>query len=220
PDVGSNADFFVEITLSWDTTTRSNLQLYVWDDPPVTDPPTPQRIIAQSSSERMPERVLLYRPDQKSYFIVVHNPAGTTPGNVPNPGGPNTGYRLKLEMTFRSYDSPFELLATQPPSTSPPTTTVTPGATPLGPSTITPTPFAIASLRPDPSFGDLAGRPSALDALPGAEGLSALPSAARPPPGPVNGFLLALWAGVVPAALVGGGALFLRRRAVASLDVD
>jgi hypothetical protein len=216
-----NEDFFVEIVLSWDTTANANLQLYVWDDPPTTDPPTEQRIIAQSAGETAPERVLMYRPGDGTYFIVVSNPAGTAPGNVPNPGGANLGYTLRLQMTFRSYDSPFELLETAPPPTAAPATS-TPGAqVPDALATITPTPFAIASLRPDPSFGELVDRPSALEALgPQAEQLAVRPSAARPPPGPVNGFLLALWAGVVPVLVVGGGAIFMKRRAAASLDID
>jgi hypothetical protein len=220
--LSSNQDFFVVITLSWDTTLNSNLQLYIWDDPPQTDPPTPQRVVAQSSGESEPERVLLYRPTDGTYFIVVSNVAGTAPGNVPSPGGANTGYTLRLEMTFRSYDSPFELLEPPPPGTTAAPATSTPGAeVPAGPGTITPTPFALASQRPDPSFGELVGRPSALDALrPQAGQLAARPTVARPPPGPVNGFLFALWAGIVPVGVVGAGALVLRRRAAASLDLD
>jgi hypothetical protein len=222
PGLTSNQDYFVEIVLSWDPTTNSDLQLYVWDDPPETDPPTPQRVIAQSSTSKNPERVLLYRPNEKSYFIVVHNPAGTAPGNVPDPGGPNTGYALRLEMTFRSYDSPFELLEPPPPDFAPPATSA-PGAEvapPSRPRTTPTSPYTTVPLRPDASFGELIDRPSALDSLQPPGGIVAAPTFSRPRAGPVNGFLLALWAGVVPAAVVGGGALFLRRRAAATLDLD
>lgn len=218
PGLRTNEDFFVRVTLSWDTSTRSNLQLYIWNDPPPNDPEG-QRIIGQSATEEHPERVVMYRPSLGKYFIVVYHTAGTAPGNVPSPSGPNTGYHLRLEMTFQSFDSPFEVLATDPPTTSPVSEfdDVPAASAPSPTSGITPLPLAPLNL--DADFDGLTGRRDALAALESARGEQlARPAAARPPAGPVNGWLLTLWAGIVPAVVVGGGLFWLRRRAAGSLD--
>src|SRR5262249_4803819 len=125
---------------------------------------------------------------------------------------------LKLEMTFRSYDSPFELLETEPPATVAPSSVLPAQTIPPVSGSVAPSPFDVVPALPDSAFGSLAGRPSAL--VPQAQQLVTQPSAAPPPPGPVNHLLFVLAAGVLPAVIVGGGAFVLRRRVAASLDID
>ena len=214
-----NEDYFGRISLTWDDTpAHSNVFMYLWDDPAGTQQ------IAQATSGSQPERILLYRPDKKKYLLVVHNPAGDNPSTTTvRVSGPNLAYHLKVEVTTDSFTSPFESLEGPPPIEQ----TSSPDASGL-PAPVVPTAasasegFPVAPVALDSTLGGLSGRSGELAAALRAPsfGGSTQALASFPPPKPVRGIVVLIWAGIVPLLVVGGSAFAIWRRAARVLKVD
>jgi hypothetical protein len=239
PTLKPGDEFFVTVTLSWQTSQLpgvdpyskpinvNDLDLYVWNDP-IAEDGMPAQFKA---SDVQPESLRLFRPSKGKYSIVVFNYQG-----------PNTGYKLKVEYKPENIVPPFELLppeltapdvmpVTETPVESPDETPAlpidtsgfddTPPATaPPAPVETTPPPLTPVAIDPDPDFTNFAD--DAFD-----EQLAARPSdvlqekqvKAVGPPRPASTGTLVFWLAIVPMLLVAAGGLWLSKKGSAVLKL-
>ena len=244
PDPQDEDDFFVAITLNWDTaeipnvpvlgdTAVNDLDLWLVDDPFDEDAgPDEDGFHYKSAGASEPEYIQMYRPIGNFNLLVV------------NATGVNTGYRLTFEWTTDRPPSIFESLppafsgggSTRPAATpTAPAAPALPSASPVtdfedvDPLPSLPTAPAPVSTRPDLSagvtsspdrsfssgFGDA---PSLDQELAGPPTQTFAPAAVVKPKAPRTVTLL-LWLLVLPLALLAIGAAVLNRRRSGMLQV-
>jgi hypothetical protein len=244
PDLQPRDEFFVTVTVDWQTDQLpgikvgeaeykkpediNDLDSYVWTDPPGEEP------IPGGATEKHPEETRMYRPVLGKYSIVVFNY-----------GGPNKGYKVKVEYKKENIAPPFELLAPgfdpvfpvpeslappveltepetpAPPARSPSVPATPPGAAPASPPGQTPAPLTPVAIEPDPDFTNFADDAfdDQLAAPPARDVLREKRARAVGPPKPASSPTLIFWLAVVPLLLLAGGGVWLSRRGSAVLRV-
>jgi hypothetical protein len=232
-------EFFVSVTLSWETSQVpatdyskaqdvNDLDLIVWNDP-VAEDGQPAKAGATATQ---PESLRLFSPRKGKYSIVVFNYLG-----------PNTGYKLKVEYKPERIEPPFELLpqeftapATFPtpfeppfeaPETPPTLPIDTSGTEEPAPVVAPPTPVETAppaltpvAIDPDPDFTNFAD--DAFDeqlAAPVTDVLTEKQVKAVGPPRPASTSSLVFWLAVVPMLLVAAAGLWLSKKGSAVLKL-
>lgn len=232
-------EFFVAVTLSWETSQVpateyskaqdvNDLDLIVWDDPVAEDGQPAQA----GASAAQPESLRLFSPRKGKYSIVVFNYLG-----------PNTGYKLKVEYRPERIEPPFELL---PPEFTAPVTYPTPFEPPVetpdapptlpidtsdnpepepfvapGPPVETPPPaLAPVTIDPDPDFTNFAD--DAFDeqlAAPATDVLTEKQVKAVGPPEPASTSSLVFWLAIVPMLVVAAAGFWLSKKGSAVLKL-
>lgn len=233
-------EFFVTVTLSWETsqvpgvdpytkpTDVNDLDLYVWNDP-IAETGMPAQAKASAAQ---PEQLRLFRPSKGKYSIVVFNYTG-----------PNTGYKLKVEYKPESIEPPFELLPPEfnapvtfpapfePPAElpeAPPTLPIDtsgvaepePVVAPPPPAETAPPPLTPVVIDPDPDFTNFAD--DAFDeqlAAPTTDVLTEKQVKAVGPPKPASTSSLVFWLAIVPILLAAAAGLWLSRKGSAVLKL-
>lgn len=214
PDSLKNSDtedYFLRLKIEWDNSGGDNVNAYLYDAPHEGAAP-----IASSATANMPEAINLYRPEKPAYLLVVHNTAGV-----------NTGYKLTAAITVEPFGGApdfggvNERPATRP--TQPPSNGDDEPEFDFddGDDSFTPPPAPIDNgFGPPPPLADV-DQDESLSALARGRGgfeesLTApsitLQEDEGPPPAPVSGATVALLGGLLPAAAVGGGVFWLRRK--------
>lgn len=206
-------DYFLRLKIEWDNSGGDNVNTYLYDAPHEGNAP-----IASSATANMPETINLYRPEKKSYLLVVHNNTGVNTGykvtaaitvepfgGAPDFGGvnENPGPRPTQPPSGGNDDEPdFDIDDDSDDSFRPPIAPIDSG---FGP------PPPLANVTRDASLSALArGRGGFEDSL-SAPRVTA-PEDEGPPPAPVSGATVALLGGLLPAVAVGGGVFWLRRK--------
>jgi hypothetical protein len=242
PTLQPRDEFFVTVYLDWKTEQLpgikigeaeyrkpediNDLDLYVWNDPPAEEP------VQRGSTAARPEQARFFRPDKGKYSIVVFNY-----------GGPNSGYKLKVEYKKEDLVPPFESLAPdftpvasptepfvppveaiEPESPTLPIDTsefdTPPATTPAPPAEAPPTPLTPVAIDPDPDFTNFAD--DAFDeqlAAPTTDVLTEKQVKAVGPPKPASASSLVFWLAIVPLLLLAGGGFWLSRKGSAVLKV-
>jgi hypothetical protein len=207
PETEASEDHVVKTTLTWDGSTNTILALYLWDEGGT-------RVLGSAPSGQQPATVTLYQP-AGNYNIVVHHPAGS----LEKPSGPNTGYRLQIEMLIYPFDSNiFESLESEGSFGGSGDVTLDSSGMALpegfagGPAQI-PFGFVVG----DQDFAALASRAIDTEALAAGSGATAL-RLRELGSEPVDGALLGLSVGVFPVGLIFAGGLYFRRRASSLLE--
>lgn len=220
-----DADFFVKITLSWDSYTVENVplegdvavddyDLWIVNDP--FDPeagPDEDGFAYHSASLANPEEVQMFAPIG-DWHLLVNNAAGRS-----------LSYQLEITWSTTPYPDPFESLPptysqtgkvtpAKPTLASPPPTLATPPAVftpePVEPS-LAPSSPPVADSTFSQGFDDDGGLAEAIAAPPTTE-LDFRPSstdASFPAP---SGLSLLLWLLALPLLLVAGAGWLLQRR--------
>jgi hypothetical protein len=216
PGVGEDGDYFVQITLEWDTQEANNvpvfgtfdiddLDLWIQNDPVVEDAGANQDgFTYYSAGSHMPEQVTMYKPTGDWNLLIV------------NASGVNTGYRLRFKMIVD--DIPSNLYESLPPqfhggSFTPPTTTAP------APTTFDPGPPPTVNIKPaTPPAPDTAftstgpGDHQSLDDQLAAPSVKFTPASVSKPAPPSNLAIL-LWMIAFPFALLAiSGAILLRKQ--------
>jgi hypothetical protein len=244
PDLKPRDEFFVTVTLEWETDQLpgiklgeaeykkpediNDLDLYVWSDPPAEQP----EVENGGATEKRPEQARLFRPSKGKYSIVVFNY-----------GGPNKGYKLKAEYKKENIVPPFELLppevnpvtippvplespfeSLEPETPTPPIVTpvaeTPPTTTPAPPAVSKPAPLAPVAIDPDPDFTNFAD--DAFDeqlAGPSTDVLQEKQVKAVGPPRPASPASLLFWLAIVPLLLLAGGGIWLSKKGSAVLKL-
>jgi hypothetical protein len=241
PDPKDEDDFFVTITLNWDTaevpnvpvlgdTAVNDLDLWIVDDPFNEEAgPDEDGFHYKSAGTDEPEIVQMYRPIGNFNILVV------------NATGVNTGYRLTFDWTTDRPPTIFESLppaftgggSTRPAAAPTPApfrpaaepTVDLPDEAPLLPSVPVAAPTARPDLTagvtaaPDSSFSSGFGDAPSLDQeLAGPPAQTFVPTAVVKPKAPATVTLL-LWLLVLPLLLVAIAAAVLNRRRSTMLRV-
>jgi hypothetical protein len=244
PDPKDEDDFFVTITLNWDTaevpnvpvlgdTAVNDLDLWIVDDPFNENAgPDEDGFHYKSAGTDEPEIVQMYRPIGNFNIIVV------------NATGVNTGYRLTFNWTtdrpptiFESLPPAFTGGGTRPAPAATPAKPVTPLAAPVAPiveddaapllpsvpvtAAQAPRPDLSAGVTatPDSSFSSGFGDAPSLDQeLAGPAAQPFVPAAVVKPKAPSNLTLL-LWLLFLPLALLAIAAAVLNRRRSSMLQI-
>jgi hypothetical protein len=212
--VGENGDYFVQISLEWDTQEINgvpvlgtydvdDLDLWIQNDPIVEDAGANQDgFTYYSAGTHMPEQVTMYKPSGDWNLLIV------------NAAGVNTGYRLRFKVIVD--DIPGTIFESLPPqfrsgSFTPPTTAAPPPSFDVAP----PPPVNIAPATPpapDAAFTTPEGSGSSLDDQLAAPPLKFKPAAVSRPAPPSNLAIL-MWMIAFPLALLAvTGTLLLRRQ--------
>ena len=214
-------EFYVRITLSWDTlvipdvplegdTAVDDLDLWIVNDPFVADAgPDQDGFAYRSASLAMPELVQMFAP-VGDWYLLVNNAAGRT-----------LDYTLDVEWTSYPFPSPFESL---PPGFSTAASPVKPSLVTPAPPVADPSPIfdlpavpvdlrlstpAVAASSFSDGFADGAGLDEQLAAPPVAlEDVAPAADRTAPP----SGLAVLLWMVGFPLLLLGAGALVLQRR--------
>ena len=237
PDLASNQDFIVRITITWEPadepeeTPVNDLDVFLWDNQQIAKQSNPESTtytrLATSANFTQPETFRMFSPSLVDYNITVVNLTG-----------PNLSYTLSAEVEIDSFDPAFEDLGpsfgsranrnddvVSPADESEggtealprPDAKFGPGRDDQGPSTgATAAPLlAPVDLGVDGDFGSL--------------GSSFLDDQLAAPPGPppaasavltrnidsVSVVMVVFWLVVVPLALVALTVVLLRRRSAA-----
>ena len=207
-ELGTSDDFYVRVTLSWNDGGKVQgkqandlaLRLYY----KTTN-------IARAATDDQPEVLLVYRPVDKDYALTVINSVG-----------PNTGYKLKVEMLTESVGAPGEF---QEPSGPPPDLSEGSGppsssSTAAAPSLPTPGSQVLAApvVATDEALAKLGQSSGQLAKFLGASSdLQNLGQQESRPPKPVTSTQVVLWAGAFPMALLAAGGAWLKFRSASRL---
>jgi len=242
PTLKPRDEFFVTVSLEWNTEQLpgikigeaeyrkpediNDLDLYVWNDPPAEEP------VQQGATGARPEQARIFRPSKGKYSIVVFNF-----------GGPNRGYKVKVEYKNENIVPPFESLAPDyTPVATPPTPfeppievlepetptlpidtsgfDTPPSTAPAPPAEAKPAPLTPVAVDPDPDFTNFAD--DAFDdqlAAPSTDVLTEKQVKAVGPPKPASSSSLIFWLAIVPLLLLAGGGFWLSRKGSAVLKV-
>jgi hypothetical protein len=227
PDPGDDEDFFLTITLEWETeevkqvpvfgdTAVNDLDLWVTNDPLVpTAGPDGDGFTYHSAGLEEPERVTMFAPVGDFHVFVV------------NASGINTGYRLTFDYNtdlipdvFESLPPAFTPSASRPQSAATPAAPVLPRApqpAPLSddvpaaaPAPVKPNLAIEGGSRPDTSFSTFT--PTALEDEVAAPEVQAFVPAALERAAPPSTAALILWMVAIPLLLLAAGAFLLSRR--------
>ena len=214
--IGEDGDYFVQISLEWDTQEVNgvpvlgtfdvdDLDLWVQNDPLVEDAGANQDGFAYySAGTHQPEQVTMYQPTGDWNLLIV------------NASGVNTGYRLRFDVIVD--DIPSTIYESLPPqfkggSFTPPTT-VAPA-----PTTFDAGPPPAVDIRPaTPPAPDTAFGSAASSDAPSLEDQLAAPPVHFKPasvsrPAPPSNLAILLWMIAFPLALLAiSGALLLRKQ--------
>jgi hypothetical protein len=224
PAGATDGEFFVHITLEWDTQeahnvpvfgdyTLNDLDLWLQNDPLVEDAgPGEDGFTYYSAGSGAPEEVTMYKPVGKWNIFVV------------NASGANTGYRLKFDVIVD--DIPSNIFESLPPQFRPqapapiPTTTIPPTDFSVEP----PPTVTIAPATPpvaDTSFDTAANEPTLEDQLAAAPDVQTFKPVAASKPAPPSTLAIFLWMLALPLALIAlfGFVLLRRQRGMLAAEV-
>jgi hypothetical protein len=211
-----NGDWFVQVTLSWETQQvdgvplegsldSDDMDLWIAGDPVVADAgPNQDGFTYYSAGTSQPEKVTMYQPAGKWSLYVV------------NASGVNTGYSLTFDVITDNI--PSTIFESLPPSFSgsgyldTPTTT-----TPPPPAVVAPAPKVdirpATPPRPDSSFTSTGSNDSALSDQLASPALPRIVRASASRPSAPSNLALLSWLVAFPLAIFAlAGAVLLRRQ--------